>query len=517
MAGACGGRSHEGARLRRPAGVGLRVNAEGGRQPSDSPGGEVVPLHDGIDLEACAYFERGDQAELAQKLLGALGPNPLTHDAGEFWSYAPNTGIWECVDGPKVRTTATSFAGCPIGLGTAKKKPGVVKVQASTAAGAETIARDELLADPDRVRFDGAPLGIAFSNGFVRVRGGKIDLVPHAPEHRSRHAYPFAYNPAAATPKLDAFLSDLFADCSSMERDLRIALLQEFSGATLIGEATRYQQCLVLFAKGGNGKSELLRILRGLFPADAVTSLVPQWWSHRFRAVMLEGKLANFCDELPDAEIMGGEAWKLVVTGEPIPGERKNRDPFMFTPRVGSIFATNSPIRSSDHSDGFWRRPLVLGLTRKFDGDSGRVLEAGAKVLEAERPGVAAWAIAGAARAQTQGGYTVPPSSIALAREWRDENDQVRAYIAENPIEGRVPANDLYKRYATWAKDNGLGPMSSTMFGRRIMASDLADREGKAHRFYVPKGAARTAQVVEAEELAEVALKAERERLRGYQ
>lgn len=474
----------------------------------------VVPLHDGIDPYALAYFERGDQAELAEKLLTALGPDPLTHDAGEFWRYRPALGVWQCIEGPRVRTTAASFAGCPIGVGGPKKKPATVKVQASTAAGAETIARDELLADERRVRFDGAPLGVAFSNGFVRVRGGKVELVPHAAEHRCRHAYDFPYDPSLLTPKFDTFLADLFGDCIALERDLRTCLLQEYAGATLIGEATRYQRCLVLFAKGGNGKSELLRILRGLFPADAVTSLVPQWWSHRFRAVMLEGKLANFCDELPDAEIMGGEAWKLVVTGEPIPGERKNRDPFIFTPRCGNIFATNSPIRSSDHSDGFWRRPLVLGLTRKFEGDTARVLEAGARVLEAERPGVAAWAIAGAARAQTQGGYTIPPSSHVLTREWRDENDQVRGYMAEHPLEGRIPAGELYKRYATWAKENGLGPMSSTMFGRRMMASELADREGKAHRFYVPKGMAREAgPELDAEEAARVALALEAERL----
>ena len=81
------------------------------------------------------------------------------------------------------------------------------------------------------------------------------------------------------------------------------------------------------------------------------------------------------------------------LPGEPIPAEKKNRDPFIFTPRAGHIFATNSPIRSTDHSVGFWRRPLVLGLTRKFEEEAGRILEAGAKVLAAERQAIAAWAI----------------------------------------------------------------------------------------------------------------------------
>lgn len=472
------------------------MGAETLADPDSGPGGQVIPMP-GIDLDATAYFERGDQAELADKVLTSLGPDPLTHDAGEFWRYGPAAGIWEMVPGPKVRTLAASFAGCPIGLGGGRRKakdggesePRMLKVNASTAAGAETIARDALLAQGDRVTFDGAPMGVAFRNGFVRVRAGKVELVDHAPDHCARHAYPFDYDPEARAPLLDRFLAELFKDCDSLERELRISLLQEFAGACLIGEAIRYQRCLVLYATGGNGKSELLRILRGLFPDDAVTSLVPQWWSNQFRAVMLEGKLANFCDELPDAEIMGGEAWKLVVTGEPIPGEKKFRDAFIFRPIAGHIFATNSPIRTTDHSDGFWRRPLVLALTRKFEGDSARVLEAGKAVLDAERPGVATWALYGAARAQAQGGYTTPPSSVTLAHEWRDENDQVRGFVAENPITERIQASDLYGQYTTWAKSNGLGPMSSTMFGRRLMAADLAEREGKARRFYLPKSA----------------------------
>lgn len=485
--------------------------AEANGAPDSGPGGEVIPLHKGIDLAATAYFERGDQAEIAQKMLTSLGPDPLTHDAGEFWRYTPAAGIWSEIPGPRMRTLAASFAGCPVGIVTGSRKgpPPVVKVNASTCLGAEAIARDELLADPHRVRFDGAPLGIAFTDGFVKVRDGKIEIVAHAAEHRARHAYGFPFAPDASTPLLDSFLFELFHDCDAFERDLRIALLQEFTGAALVGDACRYQRCLVLYAKGGNGKSELLRILRGLFPPESVTSLVPQWWSHRFRSIMLENKLANFCDELPDAEIMGGEAWKLVVTGEPIPAERKNRDAIIFTPRAGHIFATNSPIRSTDHSDGFWRRPLVLGLTRKFEGDAARILSAGQRVLDAERPAIAAWAIRGAARAQAQGGYTIPPSSLALAHEWRDENDQVRGFAAEHPVTERIQASELYKRYVTWAKENGNGPMSNAMFGRRVMAAELADREIGSRRFYVPRG-----HVSTAEDVAMVAaLEAEAERL----
>lgn len=445
---------------------------------------KVIPIRPDVDPDAPQHFERGDQKELADVTLRALGANPMTFDAGEFWRYAPHRGVWELVPSHIVRSTAAGFAGCPVGLG---KDQHPLKIQANTTAGAEALARDRLLSTQDRVTFDAPSPGIAFANGFVTVRAGKIELLPHAPEHRARHAYDFDFAFDAPSPLFDRFLDQLFADVPKLERDLRSALLQEFVGACLVGEAPRYQRYLVLFATGGNGKSELLRIARGLFPADSVTSLPPQRWGDQFKAIMLEGKRANFCDELPDGEIMSGEAVKLVVTGEPIPGERKHKDAIVFRPLAGHIFATNSPIRSADQSEGFWRRPVVLPLTRRFDESPDRVLEAGQEVLDAERPAVVAWALRGAARAQAQRGYTVPPSSLAAVKEWRDESDQIRGFVADKPIATRFSASDLYKAYTAWAKDNGVAVMSSTMFGRRLLATGLAVREELlGRRFYAP-------------------------------
>ncbi len=437
---------------------------------------EVIPIRPDVDPGAIV-FSRGDQVEIADAVLEALGPAPLTYDAGEFWSYLPDLGIWDIVPGHYVRHTSASFAGCDVGFGKGKR---LLKISASISAGVEAVARDRMLSSPDRVRFDDAPHGMAFRNGFVTVADGRIRTIPHAPENRARHAYPFDYTPDAPCPNLDRFMAQLFADVDQFERDLRIALLQEFIGACLVGDSTRYQRYMVLYATGGNGKSELLRIARGIFPKGSVTSLPPHQWGDRFKGIILEGKRANFVDELPDGEIMSGHSVKQIVTGEPITAERKNRDPVEFVPIAGHIMAANSPIRSADQSEGFWRRPLVLPLTRRFDESPDRILSAGTKVLESELPAVVAWAIAGAERAQAQGGYTMPPSSGAILVEWRDESDQIRGFASEQPDVEKVRAEDLYDRYKDWAKRNGIAQMSSTMFGRRVVSAALYSRSREA-------------------------------------
>ena len=431
-------------------------------------------------------FKRGDHVEIADRTLEKLGPHPLTYDVGDIWRYAPPLGIWERIEGHEVRTVVTSFAGAPC---VSEKEPSL-RIGYPTAKGAEKIIHDRLMSVPGRIAFGHAPPGMAFSNGFVTVSGGKVSTLPHSSMHLARTRYDFAYAAGATHPRLDKFLGELFADVKDeLERTQRIALIQEFFGICLIGEATRYQRYLVMFARGGNGKSELLRVARAMFPAGTVTSLEPQLWRDQRAAAALEGVRANFVDELPDDEIMGGANVKRIITGEPLTARRVYEDSITFTPRAGHIFATNVEIQSTDYSDGFWERPLVLVLSRKFRQDPTRVLEASKGIIEAELPAIVAWAIEGAARAQRQGGYTEPGSSRATLLEWRDDNDQVRGFALDRPITGKWSAHTLYEEYKEWAKKNGCATMSSAKFGRRIVACGLAKRLRDASgRHYLPPG-----------------------------
>mgnify|MGYP000609006306 FL=1 len=444
----------------------------------------VTPIRPDIDPDAPQPFERGDHVELADVTLHALGPNPVTHDCGEFYRYTPHLGIWELLPGPEVRTTIASFAGSPIYEG--KKGPAPLKIGASTVKGTETIMRDRLQSRRDRVKFADARSGVVFANGFATVQGGRVTLEEHSPLNCARHAFPFDYDPNAPTPMLSEFFDGIFQDCSEDERADRVALIQEFVGVCLIGEATKYERCLILYATGGNGKSEILRIMRGLFPPEAITTIAPQRWGDQFRTVLLVGKLANFVDELPESEIMSGESFKAIVTGNPIDIDVKHMTPFTFTPTAGHILCTNSPIATADHTEGFWRRPLVLPLTHNFEGDAGRKHRAGQEVLEAEHAAIVAWALAGAARRQSQADYTIPGQSREIAREWRDESDVVRAFALAQPKAEDVRASEMYERYKDWAKRCGYGQMSINKFGRRIKASKAYRVEERAMgSFYV--------------------------------
>lgn len=468
-------------------------------EPLSGPGGQVIPIRAGTIVRP-AVFSRGDQAELADAALADLlagRPKDFAiYDAGEVHVYAPGTGVYEVIPDYEVRSVVKGFAGHEIDDGAARRKgsgPMTVKVGANTTAGAYSILRDDLRTEMrlrGGISFASAPRGLCFANGFATVRGGKVEMRQHSPDHLARHRYDFDYDPLFSPSSFLAFLDSLFRDCSPKERAERIATIQEYLGACLIGAATVYQRCLVVYATGGNGKSELMIVMQGLFPAGTTTSLPPHRWGHNFRPMMLDGKLINLVDEMPSDELASGESFKKIVTGGEVDAERKNRDPVVFRPIAGHVFNANQPLRSGDHSDGFWRRPLVLPLTRVFESADYQAPELergiGSRVLATDMAGIVVWALEGAARLQRQGRYTESAASRAYVRAWREESDQVRGFFAEQPITARVAQSALYESYTTWAKANGHKPLSKTSLGQRIVASGLGTRVKASNIFYDP-------------------------------
>lgn len=213
---------------------------------------------------------------------------------------------------------------------------------------------------------------------------------------------------------------------------------------------------------------------------------------HATSVAALEGKRANLVSETPSGEILDGGIFKAVITGDSVTGERKQKDPFDFAPRAGHIVSTNWPITTADYSAGFWRRPIMLPFSWRFDQSSERRLAPEAEVLAHELAGVVAWTIEGAARAQRQGGYTMPDQSLALAREWRDGSDQIRLFLSTQTDPSVLQAGAFYDQYREWAKTNGhKNVVTSHTFGRRVMASGLYERhESNRGRFYQRKAEA---------------------------
>ncbi|HKO92123.1 MAG TPA: hypothetical protein VJU61_13260, partial [Polyangiaceae bacterium] len=183
-------------------------------------------------------FTRGDEVELAHALLDAIGPH-VAYAEGNFWTWSASSGAWEIRSAESLQALVAQYAGSVVLAGRAK----LISLSHGRIAGTVRLARSVVISDKSRPEFPAVPSGIAFSNGFVRVAAGQIALLPHQAGNMARHAFGFPYVPGQPTPRLNDFFDEIFADTN--ERREQVALIQEFLGTCMIGQATSRQKCLV--------------------------------------------------------------------------------------------------------------------------------------------------------------------------------------------------------------------------------------------------------------------------------
>ncbi len=102
-----------------------------------------------------------------------------------------------------------------------------------------------------------------------------------------------------------------------------------------------------------------------------------------------------------------------------------------------------------------------------FEGREDKTLKG---TLQAELPGILAWAVEGCLQWQ-QEGLRFPESVVTATRDYRQESDQVGRFIAgccELDPHNHEKARKFYKGYRKWAEEMGERPLSEKTFGSRI-------------------------------------------------
>lgn len=419
-----------------------------------------------------------DHATLSAELIKAI--DGAIYSEERFWRYSNEMGTWADIPERELGAMVQSWSGRQFVNSDGKTRP--LRIDDHDVNGTLNCAR-RLLNRPDF--FLDAVSGVCFTNGFLKLDGAEVKLVAHSPDHKARHAHRFAYDATASQKELLEFVDVMFSLDGEEESSAKVALLQEFAGACLFGVAPRFQRCLVICAGGGQGKSQLLKLMRATFPsATAIASLPPHMWGERFGVAVLSGRLLNACDEIPENEIVAGATFKAVVTGEPVTAERKYLPKFDFSPRAGHVFSCNALPSTGDLSQGFFDRFMLLELVKRFRDTEEARLDAAEWVIASCLPGLVAWAVHGAERLVRNGRYTVPASSKALHAVWRRDCNNVAVFAEERtrPADparptcagNGTPAGALYAAYRSWAADNGYKPVNARNFANRLDAAGIA-------------------------------------------
>lgn len=354
---------------------------------------------------------------------------------GALYAYESSRGVWRELSRDTAESLVQAYDGNAVESITAKgeviNRP--LELSSSRCEGiAKCAIRYDDIRDP--LFFDQTTPGIVFANGVVTVSAEGLKFVAKSPDHRALAALPFDYVPDAACPEWQRVLQRVFAPDIADAADKR-ALLQEFVGACMAGIAYQFTKCLVLSGAGNNGKNVISDLVsRHLFPADTVTRVPPHQFGKGEYVAQLRSSRLNVASELPAHEIGASEMFKAVIDGNEITARSLYKDPFPIRPLAGHLFLANELPGTRDHTDGYWRRFLVLGFNRNFDSDPDETGRTRRKdeilaILCDELPGIALWALQGAARLLCQARYTLPQSHADELREWRLSTDPVASFV----------------------------------------------------------------------------------------
>lgn len=314
--------------------------------------------------------------------------------------------------------------------------------------------------------WDQDPYAAAVLNGVLDLHQGT--LVPAKPEAYLSKALGTRYDPAAMCPRWTQFIDEVF----NHDEEL-IAYVQRAIGYSLTGD-TREHALFLCYGGGKNGKSVFLSTLSKLYgDFGATTSFATFEAGNRDQTndlARLKGIRFVAISEANEDRMINEARVKSVTGGDRISCRFLYGEFFEYTPQFKIWLAMNHKpiVRGGD--DGIWRRMHLIPFTQKFDGErEDKTLTA---KLEAELPGILNWAREGLAQWRKHG-LGMPAAVRQAVSDYRTESDVVGTWLEEAVIitgneANSTPMMQLYESYAQWARGNGLTPMSSTSFGRRM-------------------------------------------------
>lgn len=285
---------------------------------------------------------------------------------------------------------------------------------------------------------------ICLENGMLNHRTGQ--LLPHSQEYYASHMLPIVFNP---TDIKDCVRWKQFLDESVQNREV-IREIQKFFGYCLTRD-TKYEKMLIIFGPGGDGKSKLLKVLKALVGAKNTSHIPMGRLEDQFYLSKLVGKLLNTFTEV-ESKAMQSQEIKAIVSGDPISASFKNETPFDFEPYCKLAYSTNKLPKMLDNSDGFFRRLLVVEMTRQFVKSGTADIDLEAKLLE-ELPGIFAWALAGLAALRADKGFGEPEPMRRSLDEYKTINNNVLYFIKQHVVEDPA-GKELKKRSRPDRKDS---------------------------------------------------------------
>jgi len=311
-----------------------------------------------------------------------------------------------------------------------------------------------------------------FNNGVLLENG---TFTKHSAEYGFRHVLPYDYSKDATAPEFLKFLEQIMCG----DKELMQNFL-EYTGYALSNDPIWLHKAWVMLGSGSNGKSTAMDLIRELAGEGNHVALSLGDLRSEGSRQMLDGKYFNMSEETPTRGLHDSTHFKNISAGGLVPVRQLYKKPYMMRNKAKLIFACNELPGSTDTTQGFFRRFLIMPFHAVFTDDKDAIARGALpkdpfvkdKLLK-ELPGIFNLCRDAYQGVKARGHFTKSSASEDALEEFKDDTDYTLTWITENLVrepQGSVPVTDCYTAYRTAMDSFGLEPMDVRVFGKRVIS-----------------------------------------------
>ena len=161
-------------------------------------------------------------------------------------------------------------------------------------------------------------------------------------------------------------VDDWFLSIGNADEDI-VKLLWEVVNEAINPNHTR-EKMVILYGEGNNGKGTFQAMLTNLIGIENISTLTPQDFSGEFKLEMLLGKVCNIGDDISNKYLDDISILMSIITGDPIPINRKGKSVISARLKLLNIFSANRLPKIRNKSQGAYRRFLIIPFNADFNG-----------------------------------------------------------------------------------------------------------------------------------------------------
>jgi putative DNA primase/helicase len=320
-------------------------------------------------------------------------------------------------------------------------------------------------------------------NGTLDLKTGK--LLPHNAEDLNTIIIPVTYDPKAECP---AWLE--FIRWATGDDDELATYLQRGIGYSLTGDISE-QIMFFLFGLGMNGKSTLTMTIRTLLAGYGIRLDADDLMIKDRKSSGPKESLANLFNrryvlgsEVRDGRRLDVGQLKDWTGGETVKADRKYEHQFEFMPTFKLWLYGNKKPTIADNSLAVWRRVKMIEFRQRIPDD--KIDKKLAEKLEAELPGILAWAVRGCLDWQ-QYGFNDAKAVRDATETYRHEQDPLRDFIDDKcsmePCD-KVLKSEIRKDYEAWCIENKVDTLNQRPFKAALEERGITSFRGTGNKHY---------------------------------